>query len=68
MKCIAKGCDGQLKVTNTYSGGERGKAQRRQCEKCGLVVVTQTLILHVDPQHGQGAAAVARRMRDEREG
>jgi transcriptional regulator NrdR family protein len=64
VNCPAKDCDGELRVTNTYRAGERGLTQRRQCLKCGIVATTQTVVIFVDPKPGQGASAVARRMKD----
>ena len=64
MKCPDLKCNGRLGVTNTYSCGERGAMQRRQCMKCGLTVTTEVVVVNIDPGPGQGAAALARKKRE----
>ena len=52
---------GNLKITNVYSGSDRGRFKKAQCLSCLCTVTIQELIINVDPEHGEGAYALARR-------
>ena len=55
----------KLKITHVYRGGESVKIQRAACPKCFTVHTLQTVVTDVDPTRGQGAATVARKMREQ---
>ena len=63
MKCGKHGCTGDLYVTNTYSAGPQGSVQRCECCKCGTVHTVTKFVASVNPRYGEGAAAVAARLR-----
>lgn len=55
-------CRGLMLVLHTYlSPG--ATIRRRVCEKCGVVGVTQEVMMVVDPPRGQGAHAIAQQRR-----
>lgn len=60
MNC--KVCSGKLKVCNTYVTPD-SKTQRLECVDCLIVHTGVILIVNVDPGRGQGAAALARRIK-----
>lgn len=63
MKCPA--CKtGELRVTNTYSAGDRASTRSKVCLNCGQRY-TETLLLEPANRRGEGAAAVASRLRRE---
>ena len=62
MKCPK--CDRPLRVTHTYGAGGSAKVHRAVCE-CGAVAVIVSEIFDVDPTHGNGAAAVAAKIKAE---
>ena len=53
-------CSTPMKVTNTYTV-PYGQTATLKCE-CGLVAVTETVIVAIDPAYGKGAAARAQRL------
>jgi hypothetical protein len=61
MKCSKPGCDGDLKVSHTYSEGA-AKYQRGVCERCKQVHCLLTIAEPVE-RRGDGARARARRAR-----
>lgn len=61
MKC--EKCSGELLVDHTYDAGAKAKTARLTCMMCGAVHVTITKIVSVDPVWGQGASAIAERMK-----
>lgn len=65
MKC--PGCQQRMRCTNSYRV-PGGRTQRMECltKGCRKVVaaVTRTEIVAVDPGRGQGAAALAKKLRD----
>lgn len=61
MKCPRRECDGQLRVTHTYSAGRAGKTQRLLCDKCERPTTAVT-ILRDGEGYGNGASAAARRL------
>lgn len=50
-------------VSNTFSAGDAGSVQRRICDDCGAVFTTAVILMNVDPPLGQGAKAIASRLR-----
>jgi transcription initiation factor TFIIIB Brf1 subunit/transcription initiation factor TFIIB len=66
MKC-PKCSVGKVKVTHTY-GTDFGFTQRCVCEGCGAVLVTKATIIKIDPTYGEGASAIARKMREKQVG
>lgn len=61
MRCPK--CGARLHVTHTYNVEGIGRTQRLDCRKCALVAVTKTEIVEINPGFGQGAAALAKRLR-----
>lgn len=60
MKCPK--CDTKMDVINTYAV-PGGNTQKWQCVCRTVVVVANVaVILAVDPEHGQGAASMAKRL------
>lgn len=57
-------CGNKMRVTNTYSVGDSGKTQRLFCDKCYTVATTVTIVVNVDPRYGEGAAMLAKRIRE----
>ncbi len=54
---------GTLKVTHTYSVPS-GYTQRRECDHCLVVATSTVLLTNIDPVRGQGAKAMATRLRE----
>ena len=52
-----------LRVTNTY-GVSQGSFQKRVCENCEVVIVTQVVIVCVDPTFGNGAYSLAKKAKE----
>lgn len=64
MKC--PNCNSKnVYVTHSYSAGTEGSTQRRECRDCDMIFTTATVILTMNPRRGEGASAVADRMRKE---
>lgn len=63
MKCPK--CKGDVKITHTYIGGNQTKTQRAECQnlRCQSVLTLQTTVVAVNPTKGNGAAALAKRLR-----
>lgn len=61
MKCPK--CGDSFRIVRTYSAGEAAKTHGAKCEGCGTRATIVSEIYMVDPTHGQGAAAVAQRIR-----
>ena len=59
MNC--KSCGGKLKVKNSYRT-PNGKTQRLECECCYCVHTAAVLLINSDPERGEGAAALAKRI------
>ena len=59
MRC---GCGGRLLVRHTYSAGQ-AKTQDAVCDLCAMRHTLVTFSVRSDPEHGQGAYAVAERIR-----
>lgn len=70
MKCPL--CQSLLAVVHTFDCEDNGRVQRLECtnEKCAAVVVAHLLrkIVAVNPGLGEGARALASRLRAEAEG
>lgn len=62
MRCLKCGHD--MIVTHSYDAGPGGQTQRLECSGCSCIATARTLIMATDPEYGQGAAAVARRMKN----
>jgi len=62
VKCPKCEAESSLKVTHTY-GSDYSFTQRAVCGSCGAVVVRHATVVAVDPPHGEGAAAIAERMK-----
>ena len=60
MKCPK--CTEKLRVSHTYTATKSVKTHRAVCDECGTVVVIVSEIRFVNPSHGEGAAAEARRI------
>lgn len=58
-------CKAKLEVSHTYSA-PGGKTQRLECPECLTVHTAITVLVNNDPDKGEGAAALAKKM--EREG
>ena len=56
MKCPRGDCDGELRVTHTYSAGKAGKTQRLVCEICQHITTAVTFLKDGEG-YGNGAAA-----------
>lgn len=56
-------CGGTLKVTQTYRT-PCGKAQRLECLGCLTVYTAAVILVNRNPDRGEGAAALARRLRE----
>ena len=61
MKC---GCGGNLKTTHSYDVPGKGGTGRARCTMCGVVFTVVRFLAREDPGHGEGAAAVARKIED----
>lgn len=57
---------GQLKVINTYQSGDRAKFQRVQCDTCRATGTVQQVLVNINPIHGQGASALAKKAEKEK--
>ncbi len=53
-----------MNVTHSYDAGRGGQTQRLECSGCPCIATARTLIIATDPGYGDGAAAVARRMKN----
>ncbi len=53
-------CDKPMQTRNTYTV-PFGQTATLVCD-CGLVAVTETVIVEIDPAYGKGAAARAQRL------
>lgn len=62
MKCPQPKCEGNLTVTNTYMIGVN-RTQRASCPECKTVVTLHTEVTAINPIRGEGAAALAQRIR-----
>lgn len=53
-----------MRVTQTFDAGAAGNVRRLVCSssRCGAVAVTETRIVAVDPEWGDGAKARYKRM------
>lgn len=60
MRCIK--CDGKLEVKNTYSV-DQVKTQKLECVDCFCVHTSVVVLVNVDPERGEGAAALVKRIR-----
>lgn len=62
MKCPK--CGQTMRVTHSYKAGASGSTQRLECSqaKCGTVGVTQTVLVAINPKHGEGAYSAARKL------
>lgn len=62
MKCPK--CQSEdFKITNTHLVGACEKSQRAECSHCGTIAALKTELVAINPPRGQGAAAIANRMR-----
>lgn len=59
---ICKHCKTEIKVTNTYTL-DAAKTQRAECPKCHCVYTCITLIVCEALEQGQGAKALAERLK-----
>ena len=64
MRCPK--CDTRLVVTHTYAAGDAGKTSTAKCQNCGLVATIVSTIQAINPKRGEGAAAVAKEMKNAR--
>lgn len=62
MKCPTSTCDGDVRVTHTYTAGRDAKTQRVVCQKCGQVGTVLVRIVGPAVECG-GAAALATQLR-----
>lgn len=60
--CEKQGVRARVRVTNTYAV-PGGQTQRAECPACNRVLVYVTLSLGSAEEHGQGAYALAQRLR-----
>lgn len=58
---ICEKCGGKLLVNNTYRT-TGGKTQRLECVDCLTVHTAVTVVVNSDPDRGEGAAALAKRI------
>lgn len=63
MKCPKAGCKGSFRVTNTFLAGETARTMKLQCDSCGLIGTACQILVNVNPGSGQGAHALAGRMK-----
>jgi len=57
-------CQTRLRVTRTVSAGPVGRTQEAECPACKRSFTTVTLILSDSEGYGNGAAAVAKKVRN----
>lgn len=62
-KCAKKGKASPMRVTHTHACGLNGSVQRLFCDVCLTVGAAHCKIIAVDPAHGQGAEAIAKKLR-----
>lgn len=55
-------CNKPLKVTHTYNAGGSARTHRAVCDNGHVSVIVSEIAL-VDPTHGQGASALARKIK-----
>jgi hypothetical protein len=57
-------CGNSLDVTHSYRAGVGVGTQRQECSKCNCVLtaVTFVIVMNVDPDYGQGAAKIAKKL------
>lgn len=58
---ICRECGEKIRVRQTYAT-PTGKTQRLECEGCHMTFTGVLLIVNQDPDRGEGAAALARRI------
>lgn len=54
---------GKMRTTHTYGCGLQGTIQRTECLHCGAVGIVRAALISIDPPRGEGADAVAKRLR-----
>jgi len=59
MRC----CGQPSKVTHSYTAGRAGRTRRSICTKCHKCFTEVIVLLATEPGSGQGAYAVAQRLR-----
>lgn len=60
---ICPKCGNQMEITHTFTAGEHAKTQRLECKKCNMVGTAQTILVNVNPDRGEGAKALADKLR-----
>ena len=57
-----------MRVTNTFVVGGDDRVQKVVCDKCGITgtVHVVVLLVNVKPGRGEGAAAIAKKLREQR--
>lgn len=62
-------CNSRMTVTHSYSAGPKAYTKRLECsdEKCGTVATATLIMESVNPGYGEGAAALAKKLRDKPE-
>ena len=58
---ICPKCKERMRVTHTISVPPFGGTQRLECV-CGCVATVESVIVAIDPRHGDGARARARKL------
>ena len=63
MRCPE--CNKTMKVTHVYEAGPKAFTRRLECPdgKCGTVATCTVVMENVNPGYGQGAAALAKKLR-----
>ncbi len=63
MRCS---CGGRLLVTHSYNVPGTGGTGRARCDECGTVATVVHFVAKEDPGHGEGAAAIAAKLKEGR--
>lgn len=58
-----KHCQGELRVTHTYSAGEGAQTRNLKCQNCGARYTQVAFIMQESSGRGTGAEAVAKKIR-----
>jgi predicted Zn finger-like uncharacterized protein len=59
-------CDTQMRVTHSIRAGNDAMTQRVECPKCNTVGTVQAILVNINPGHGEGAAAIAKKLARDR--
>ena len=57
-------CKTPMNRANCYKCGEYGSVRRLSCPNCFLVATEQSFLVNVDPDKGEGAFALSKKLAD----